>query len=112
MLEEQLKAFIAKAKDDQSIQEKLKAASDADAVAAIAKEAGFSISADDLKNAQSEFSELAEQELEWVAGAGCVTFGTEDPSSANNGVTCLCTYAGCGWTAGTSRGGGGCNTTV
>ena len=38
---------------------------DANTIAAIAKDAGFSISADDLKNAQSE---LSEEELEGVAG--------------------------------------------
>ncbi|WP_114991471.1 Nif11-like leader peptide family natural product precursor [Synechococcus sp. UW179A] len=65
MSEEQLKAFIAKVQSDTSLQEKLKAAADSDAVLAIAKEAGFSISADDLKNAQSEVSE---EELENVAG--------------------------------------------
>ena len=65
MSEEQLKAFIEKVKGDTSLQEKLKAAADADAVAAIAKEAGFSISADDLAKAQSE---LSEEELEGVAG--------------------------------------------
>ena len=64
MSEEQLKAFLGKVKADTSLQEKLKAASDADAVVAIAKEAGFSISADDLKKAQSEISE---EELEGVA---------------------------------------------
>ena len=65
MSEEQLKAFLEKVKADTSLQEKLKAAADADAVAAIAKEAGFSISADDLKNAQSD---LSDEELEGVAG--------------------------------------------
>ena len=65
MSEEQLKAFLEKVKADTSLQEKLKAAADADAVAAIAKEAGFSISADDLTKAQSEISE---EELESVAG--------------------------------------------
>ena len=65
MSEEQLKAFLEKVKADTSLQEKLKAASDADAVVAIAKEAGFSISADDLKKAQSE---LSDEELEGVAG--------------------------------------------
>ena len=73
MSEEQLKAFLEKVKADTSLQEKLKAAADANAVAAIAKEAGFSISADDLKNAQSEISE---EELESVAGGtyvgGCL----------------------------------------
>ena len=68
MSEEQLKAFLEKVKADSSLQEKLKAASDADAVVAIAKEAGFSISSDDLKKAQSEISE---EELEGVAGGDC-----------------------------------------
>ena len=62
---EQLKAFLEKVKADTTLQEKLKAAADNDGVAAIAKEAGFSISADDLKKAQSEISE---EELEGVAG--------------------------------------------
>ena len=65
MSEDQLKAFLEKVKGDTSLKEKLKAASDADAVVAIAKEAGFSISADGLKNAQSE---LSDEELEGVAG--------------------------------------------
>jgi predicted ribosomally synthesized peptide with nif11-like leader len=46
MSEEQLKAFLEKVQGDTSLQEKLKAAGDADAVLAIAKEAGFMISAD------------------------------------------------------------------
>ena len=66
MSEEQLKAFIVKVKSDTSLQDKLKAAIDNDAVAAIAKDAGFSISADDLKNAPQE--ELSDEELESVAG--------------------------------------------
>ena len=65
MSEEQLKAFLEKVKDDTSLQEKLKAAADADAVTAIAKEAGFIISADDLTKSQSE---LSDEELEGVAG--------------------------------------------
>ena len=68
MSEEQLKAFLEKVKADTSLQEKLKAAADADAVTAIAKEAGFNVSADDLTKAQSE---LSEEELEGVAGGNC-----------------------------------------
>ncbi len=71
MSEEQLKAFLEKVKADTSLQEKLKAAADNDGVAAIAKDAGFSISADDLKNAQSEISE---EELENVAGGAANTY--------------------------------------
>ena len=67
MSEEQLKAFLEKVKGDISLQEKLKMAGDADAVVCMAKEAGFSISADDIK-AQSEISD---EELEGAAG-GCV----------------------------------------
>ena len=69
MSEEQLKAFIEKVQEDDSLQVKLKAAANPDVVVSIAKEAGFSISADDLKNAQSE---LSEEELEGVAGGGTV----------------------------------------
>ena len=70
MLEEQLKAFLEKVNGDTNLLGKLKAADD-DAVVSIAKEAGFSISADDLKNAQSEISD---EELEGVAGGtiGCL----------------------------------------
>ena len=72
MSEEQLKAFLEKVKGDTSLREKLKAAADADAVLAIAKEAGFMISAEDLKNAQSAAedltSEISDDEMEGVAG--------------------------------------------
>ena len=67
MSEEQLNAFIAKIQGDTSLQEKLKAATDAEAVIAIAKAAGFVISPDDLKKAQTEVSD---EELEGAAG-GC-----------------------------------------
>ncbi|WP_114990913.1 Nif11-like leader peptide family natural product precursor [Synechococcus sp. UW179A] len=62
---EQLKAFLGKIKGDSSLQEKLKAATDVDAALAIANEAGFSISVEDLKKAQSEISD---EELEAAAG--------------------------------------------
>ena len=65
MSEEQLKAFLEKVQGDTSLQEKLNAAADSDAVLAIAKEAGFSISPDDLKKAQAEVSD---EELEGAAG--------------------------------------------
>ncbi len=66
MSEEQLKAFLEKVKADTSLQEQLKAAADVDAVTAIAKEAGFMISADDFKSAG--FEQLSDSELEGVAG--------------------------------------------
>ena len=70
MSEEQLKAFLDKVKSDTSLQEKLKAAADANAVIGIAKEAGFMISADDLTKEIQRLQqlELSEEELEGVAG--------------------------------------------
>ena len=65
MSEERLKAFLEAVKADAELQEKLKSAADADDVVAIAKAAGFVISADDLKQAQTEVSE---EELESAAG--------------------------------------------
>ena len=70
MSEEQLKAFLEKVKADISLQEKLNGAADADAVVEIAKEAGFSISAEDIQSMQSATVELSDHELEQVAG-GC-----------------------------------------
>ena len=57
MSEEQLKAFLEMVKSDTSLLEKLKAAEDAESVAELAKEAGFSISIDDLTKAQAEISQ-------------------------------------------------------
>ena len=82
MSEEQLKAFLEKVKTDTSLQEKLKAASDPDAVAATAKEAGFMISADDLNRSRSEISE---EELEHVSGGGCSPWTRESAGT----FTCL-----------------------
>jgi len=65
MSEEQLKAFLEAVKADAALQEKLNAAEDDDAVVAIAKTAGFVISAEELKRAQAEISE---EDLEGVAG--------------------------------------------
>ena len=65
MSEEQLKAFLEVAKVDAGLQEKLQAATDADAVVEIAKAAGFAISAEEVERAQTEVSE---EELEAAAG--------------------------------------------
>ena len=82
MSEEQLKAFIAKVQADPSLQEQLKAEG-ADPVA-IAKDAGFMISVDDLKKAQSE---LATEELEGMAG-GCPTYQPGRGSCPMSGNPC------------------------
>jgi len=65
MSDEQLKAFLKAVKADASLQEKLQAAGDANTVTAIAKAAGFMISAEELKKARTEVSE---EDLEGVAG--------------------------------------------
>ena len=65
MSEDQLKAFLEAVKADAGLQEQLKAATDPDAVVAIAKAAGFLISSEELKRAQAEVSE---DELEGVSG--------------------------------------------
>ena len=91
MSEEQLKAFLEKVKADTNLQEKLKAAADADAVVAIAKTAGFVISADDWNNAQPG---IEDAELEAAAGGGaggattqtveCQTCNLSNPCNTNN----------------------------
>ena len=76
MSEDQLKAFLEKVKSDTSLQEKLKGAADADAALAIAKEAGFAITAEDIQSMQSSSVELdrrysvelSDEELESAAG--------------------------------------------
>ena len=68
MSEEQLKAFWEAVQADTSLQEKLRAATDADSIASIAKEAGFEITADEVKEAQGE---LSEEQLKGVAGGLC-----------------------------------------
>ena len=68
MSEEQLKAFLEKVKSDTSLQEKLKAAASPDAAIEIAKDAGFSITAEDIQSMQSATVELSDKELEGAAG--------------------------------------------
>ena len=68
MSEEQLNAFLEKVKGDTSLQEKLKAAASPEAVIEIAKEAGFSITAEDIQSMQSATAELSDAELEGAAG--------------------------------------------
>lgn len=86
MSDEQLKAFIVIVKRDSSLQQKLKAAADSDAVVAIAKEAGFTISVQNLEKTESEISEeLSLQELESVAGGTLPTCNARDTWSTPPG---------------------------
>ena len=61
MSEEQLKAFLAKAKGDSSLQEKLKAAKSPKEVVGVAKDHGHEFTADKV-------NQLSEKELEGLAG--------------------------------------------
>ena len=72
MPDEQLKTFLEAVKADAGLQEQLKCSADAHAVVAIAKAAGFTISAEELQKAQAEISE---EELMAVNG-GFRLFGS------------------------------------
>ena len=64
----QLTAFLDAAKADTSLQEKLKAAGSPDAAVAIAEEAGFTFSSEDLLKATQGDVELEEWQLEAISG--------------------------------------------
>ena len=81
MSEEQLKAFLEAVKADAGLQEQLKAAGDADAVAAIAKAAGFVISAVELQRRTQ--AEISENELECIIGGL-----NNNPAKTCQGSTC------------------------
>jgi predicted ribosomally synthesized peptide with nif11-like leader len=66
MSEEQLKAFLEKVKSDTELQEKLKAATTPEAGLEIAKDAGFSITTEDIQSMQS--ATVSEEELEGASG--------------------------------------------
>jgi predicted ribosomally synthesized peptide with nif11-like leader len=85
MSEEQLKAFLAALEADTGLQDKLKAAVEGEidtadetaAVIAIAKEAGFTITAADLlRNEAQDILELSDEELESAVGGGFCMFGS------------------------------------
>ena len=65
MSEDKLKALQEAARCDPKLQEQLNAAVDTDAVIAVAKLAGFIVSAEDLNRAEVE---LSDEELGAVAG--------------------------------------------
>jgi len=65
---DQLSALLAKLKEDTGLREKLQGAGDLDAAVAIAVEAGFDVSNADWLKYQATQSELADEDLEGVAG--------------------------------------------
>ena len=72
MSEEQLKAFWEAIQADTALQQKLQGTTDPDAIVAIAKEAGFTISADKITELSEEVTELSEEDLEGVAGGAAL----------------------------------------
>jgi predicted ribosomally synthesized peptide with nif11-like leader len=58
MSEEQLKVFWEAIQADTGLRQKLQGVTEPDAVAAIAKEAGFMITTEELERAQAEISEM------------------------------------------------------
>ncbi len=76
MSEEQLKAFWEAVQADTSLQEKPREATDADSIVSIAKEAGFEITADEVKEAQSG---LSDEQLDQASGG--ITLACHDDSS-------------------------------
>ena len=70
MSEEQLKALIEKVKSDTELRSKLEAAESADAAIEIVKDAGFSITAEDIQSMQSATVELSDEQLDGAAGGG------------------------------------------
>ena len=83
MSEEQLKAFLEKVKGDTSLQEKLKAAASPEAALQIAKDAGFSITAEDIQSMQSATVELSDVELEGASGGRVA-----NPHGSSNNTLC------------------------
>jgi predicted ribosomally synthesized peptide with nif11-like leader len=67
MSEEQLKAFLKAVQNDESLAQRLKDLLDPEAVVVIAKEAGFVISAEDLRRLKDE-TKLSDDELAGFAG--------------------------------------------
>ena len=65
MSEEQIKAFWEAIQSDQALQQRLQGVSDPGAIVDIAKEAGFTISAEELQSAQVE---LSDEQLDGAAG--------------------------------------------
>ena len=73
MSDQQLKAFLEAVQEDSSLQEKLKAAADANTVVAIAKTAGFVISVEEINFEELQKGlnqEISDEELAAVVGGG------------------------------------------
>ena len=92
MPEDQLQSFIGAVRADSALQERLKAAMpDLDAVAAIAKDAGFDVNKEEMmKFNKQQTQELSDEELETAAGGNdlcsiCWEFCTNGTGWKTNG---------------------------
>ena len=72
MSEQQLKAFWEATQADPALKQKLQGVTGLSGVVDIAKEAGFTISVEELEKAQAELSE--DEQLSGAAGGICVIF--------------------------------------
>lgn len=71
-MSESVKAFIEKIKTDGAFAAKLKEITDSNARLEFVKAAGFNFSDEEIKQIQGE---LSDEDLDAVAGAGCVCKG-------------------------------------
>ena len=93
---EQLNAFISKVQGDSQLQAKLNAAGSASEVVSIAKDAGFSISSEELEKSLSN-TELSENELESVSGGTAARpIGVTGWLTCGQGPIGITGWLGCG----------------
>ena len=88
MSEVQLNAFLDTVKGDTSLQEKLNAPTTPEAVIEIAKEAGFSITAEDIQSIQSQSGEVSDDELVGATG-GLVEVTLASPTTPTTSPTVI-----------------------
>ena len=88
MSKEQLNAFLEKVQGDTSLQEKLNAPTTPEAVIEIAKDAGFSITAEDIQSMQSQSGEVSDDELEGATG-GLVEVTLASPTTPTTSPTVI-----------------------
>ncbi len=102
-----MKNFLEEASKDREFVEKLNKAETPEAVIALAREKGFALTAEDLKQERAPSGELSDDELEAVAGGKacfCAVGGGgersgQDDSGHWTDDTCACVAvgAGMGW---------------
>ena len=86
MTEQQIQAMIEAVKSKPELQDKLKTITNFEEAAALAEEAGFNVSVEELKRSiESGGVELTDSELETVAGGG---WGKLIKSIADGGESC------------------------